>query len=239
MDKEKEVNEIVKLLKDAAGENLRAVVLYGSGVGDEFRENSGLNILCLLQRLTGGVLESIRPAALRWLRRGHPAPLVFTLEELRNSADVFAIELLDMKARHRMLEGEDFLAGLEVPMAQHRLQVERELRTNIIRLRQSFLRCRGLRSELLDLMIASASSFGTLFRHALMAIGQDAAKSNRAAADQLGRLLSMDPAAFHQVMDLREGKSAAGEMNVEKIFEAYLDLVTKTAEEIDRRLAVS
>lgn len=239
MDREKELSEIVKLLKDAAGENLRAVVLYGSGVDDDFREDSGLNILCVLQRLTGEALESIRPAALRWLRRGHPAPLVFTLEELRNSADVFSIELLDMKARHRMLEGADFLASLEVPTTQHRLQVERELRTNVIRLRQSFLRCRGQRSELADLMMASASSFGTLFRHALIAMGHEAPKSNRAAADQLATLLATNAAAFHHVMDLREGKSGAGEMNLEKIFEAYLDLVTKTAEEIDRRLAVS
>ena len=239
MDREKELNEIVKLLKDVAGENLCAVVLYGSGVDDDFREHSGLNILCLLHRLTGGALEKVRPAALRWMRRGHPEPLVFTLEELRSSADVFSIELLDMKARHRMLEGADFLASLEVPMAQHRLQVERELRTNVIRLRQSFLRCRGQRSELADLMMASASSFGTLFRHALIVLGQDAPKSNRAAADDLGRMLSIDTAAFHRVMDLREGKSAVGEMNLEKIFGAYLDLVTKTAEEIDRRSAGS
>lgn len=239
MDREKELSEFVVRVKEAAGENLRAVVLYGSGVDDDFRERSGLNILCLLQRLTAEALESIRPTALWWGRKGHPAPLVFTLEELRNSADVFSIELLDMKARHRMLEGSDFLASLEVPTALHRLQVERELRTNVIRLRQSFLRCRGQRSELADLMMASASSFGTLFRHALMAVGQDAPKSNRAAADQLGALLALDTTAFHRVMDLREGKSAVGEMALEKIFGAYLDLVMKIAEEIDRRWAGS
>lgn len=237
MDKEKELSEIVRLLKDAAGQNLRAVVLYGSGVDGDSREDSGLNILCLLERLTGEALESLRPGSLRWLRRGHPAPLVFTLEELRNSADVFSIELLDMKARHRMLEGSDFLAGLEVPMNLHKLQVERELRTNVIRLRQSFLRCRGQRSELAALMMASASSFGTLFRHALIALGQDAPQSHRAAADQLATLLDMHAAAFHRVMDLREGKSAGGEMDLEKTFAAYLDLVMKIAEEIDRRLA--
>jgi len=239
MDKETELSEIVRLLKDAAGQNLRAVVLYGSGVDGDSREGTGLNILCLLHRLTGEVLGSLRPAALRWLRRGHPAPLIFTLEELRDSADVFSIELLDMKARHRMLEGSDFLASLEVPMTLHRLQVERELRSNVIRLRQSFLRCRGQRSEVADLMMASASSFGTLFRHALIAMGQDAPQSNRAAADQLATLLATNAAAFHRVMDLREGKSARGEMDLEKTFAAYLDLVTKIAEEIDRRLAES
>jgi len=70
-------------------------------------------------------------------------------------------------------------------------------------------------------------------------MGQDAPNSNRAAADRLGTLLAMDAAAFHRVMDLREGKSAVGETDLGKIFAAYLDLVMKIAEEIDRRLADS
>ena len=80
MDREKDLSELVKRLKQAAGENLSAVVLYGSGVDQDFREHSDLNILCLLQRLTGrGSRESSarrlcgggakairRPWSLRW-----------------------------------------------------------------------------------------------------------------------------------------------------------------------------
>src|SRR5579864_7811098 len=150
MDRDKDLNELVARLKQAADQNLQAVVLYGSAVDHEFREHSDLNILCLLQRLQGADLESLRPVGLWWWRKGHPPPLLFTLAELRNSADVFSIELLDMKARHRMLEGADFLAELEVPMVQHRLQVERELRVNVVRLRQSYLRMAGRRSELAE-----------------------------------------------------------------------------------------
>jgi hypothetical protein len=237
MDKEKDLNELVARLKQAAGSNLSAVVLYGSAVDHDFREHSDLNVLCLLHRLGGAVLESLRPVGLWWSRKGHPPPLVFTFAELRNSADVFSIELLDMKARHRMLEGADFLAELQVPMAQHKLQVERELRVNVIRLRQSYLRIAGRRSELTELLIASASSFGTLFRHALIALGQESPSSAREAADRLAKLFAMNAAPFHLVLDLREGKSAGGEMNLEAVFEPYVDLVTRVAEEIDRRLA--
>ena len=236
MDKEKDLNELVARLKQAAGSNLSAVVLYGSAVDLDFREHSDLNVLCLLHRLGGAVLECLRPVGLWWSHKGHPPPLVFTFAELRNSADVFSIELLDMKARHRMLEGADFLAELQVPMAQHKLQVERELRVNVVRLRQSYLRMAGRRSELAELLIASASSFGTLFRHALIALGQEAPSSAREAADRLAKLFAMNTAPFHLVLDLREGKSAGGEMNLEAVFEPYVDLVTRVAEEIDRRL---
>ena len=237
MDREKELSELVTRLKQASGTNLRAVVLYGSAVDHDFREHSDLNVLCIFHRLEGTDVESIRPVGLWWWQRGHPTPLLFTLEELRDSADVFSIELLDMKARHRILAGEDVLAELQVPMVLHKLQVERELRTNVIRLRQSFLRWRGRRSELAVLLIASASSFGTLFRHALMALGQQAEISVREAADQIARLSGLDGAPFHGVLDLREGKSAEGEVNLEKLAASYLDLVSRIADEIDRRFA--
>jgi hypothetical protein len=214
------------------------VVLYGSAVDHEFHEeHSDLNTLCLLGRLDGTALAKLQPVALWWWRKGHPAPLVFTLEELRNAADIFAIELLDMKRQHRMLLGEDFLAGLDVPMALHRLQVERELRISVVRLRQAFLRSRGRRAELAELMIASASSFAALFRHSLIALGEMAPDTRRGVAARLAAVLGFESAAFDAVLDLREGRKNATELNAEETFAAYLDAVTGVAEEMDRRLA--
>jgi len=211
-------------------------------------EHSDLNVLCLLGRLDGGDLGKLRPVGLWWWRKGHPAPLVFTLEELRRSADIFAIELLDMKQRHRTLFGRDFLASFDVPMTLHRLQVERELRSSVIRLRQLFLQSRGHRDELTELMIASASSFAALFRHALIALGEPAPDpaalsaplpaldSRRVAADRLAARVGFDVAAFHLVLDLRDGKRGAADINPESAFAAYLKAVTQVAEAIDRML---
>ncbi len=239
MHRENDLNELVRRLTGAAGANLSAVVLYGSAADHEFHEqHSDLNTLCVLGRLDGAALVKVQPVALWWWRKGHPAPLVFTLEELRHAADVFAIELLDIKRQHRMLLGEDFLAGLDVPMALHRLQVERELRISVIRLRQAFLRLRGRRLEMTELMIASASSFAALFRHSLIALGETPPDTRREAAARLGALLGFDCKAFDAVLDLREGKSGAGELDPEGTFAAYLDAVTRAAEEMDRRLAL-
>src|SRR5579862_6229673 len=238
MHREKDLTELVERLSKAAGANLSAVVLYGSAANQEFREeHSDLNILCLLQRMDAGELKKLQPVGLWWWRKGHPTPLLFTLRELQDSADVFAIELLDMKQRHRMLLGDDFLNGFEVPMALHRLQVERELRTGVIRLRQAFLRSRGRRAELSELMIASASTFAALFRHALIALGETPPDPRREVLDRLAAKLGFDPAAVHAVLDVREGKRRPGEIDPEQTFARYLDTVTRVAEEMDRRLA--
>ncbi len=62
-----------------------------------------------------------------------------TLEELRESADVFAIEMLDIQGAHKTLHGEDVVAGIEVPMNLHRVEVEHDLRTTLLRLRNHLL----------------------------------------------------------------------------------------------------
>jgi len=240
MDREKDLHELIKRLTDAAGANVTAIVLYGSAADHEFqKKHSDLNILCLLQRVNGAELASIQPVGNWWWRKGHPAPVVFTLDELIQAADVFAIELLDMKAHHRMLFGDDFFSRIDVPLHLHRFQVERELRTNVIRLRQGYLRLRGRRSELAELMIASASSFVTLFRHSLIALGElTPPDSSRAAVLQLAALLEFDAAGFLAVLDIREDKRAAADMDDQRTFSAYLQAVSLVSEEMDRRLAV-
>ena len=52
---------------------------------------------------------------------------------------MFAIKLLDITRHHRLLFGTDFFADFEVPLRLHRLQVERELRVDWLRLRQAIL----------------------------------------------------------------------------------------------------
>jgi len=235
---EKDLNQLVEKLRQAAGAGLKSVVLYGSAASGDFDpKRSDLNVLCVLERMSAAELGKLNATAIWWVRKGHPAPLVFTLEELHHSADVFAIELLDIKANHRVLFGEDVFASLGVPMSLHREQVERELRTNVIRLRQALLTVSWSEAELERLMSASTSTFIALFRHALIALGEQPPPSRRAVVDRLAAVLGFDAAPFHAVLDAREGQRHEGD--VLKVADAYLAAVTFVAEEMDRRLAAA
>jgi hypothetical protein len=137
---EKQLTEFVNRLRQAAGENLKSVILYGSAAGGEFHsEFSNLNLLCIMGEISFPLLASLAPAVEWWTRQKHAAPLLFTREELERSADVFAIEFLDMQRRHRLLFGDDVLSALKIPMHLHKLQVEYELREKLILLRESAL----------------------------------------------------------------------------------------------------
>ena len=71
--------------------------------------------------------------------------------------------------------------GLQIPMHLHRVQVEYELREKLILLRQQMLLAAGNNSRLWDLLLHSVPSFGTLFRHALIALGDSSHLGKREA----------------------------------------------------------
>ncbi len=237
---EVKLSELVKRLREAAGENLKAVVLYGSAVTGEFlQKHSDLNVFCLVERAGSAELEQLHAPAEWWMKQGNPAPLIFTHEELARSADVFAIEMLDMKSRHRILFGDDFLNTFEVPMALHRIQVERELRTDWLRLRQAILAAPRKKKVQIGIMLASVAAFCALFRHALIALGQPAPQTKREAVAGAAALTGADPSGFDAALDFREGKRQLGQIDVEAALHAYLEFVEVVTNEVDRRLEAS
>jgi len=237
MKAERDLTDLVTRLKNAAGSNLLSVILYGSAATEEFHEgHSDLNILCVMRSLGRDDLGKLHAASAWWAKEGHPTPLFFTYSELHDSADIFAIELLDIKAAHRILYGEDVVASLHVPMDLHRLHVERELRNNTLRLRQHYVRHPADSRKTLGLMTSSISTFAALFRHALIALRDNPPPTKRGAVDRLGSILGFDPSPFHTIFEIREGHKRERDVDVQATFEAYLDGVVKVTEEMDRRL---
>jgi len=234
---EAKLTELVRRLKNALDSDLKAVVLYGSAVTGEFlSKHSDLNILCIVERAGSAQLEQLHPAAKWWTSQGNPAPLIFTFDELQRSADVFAIELVDMKLHHRMLLGDDFFDQFEVPLRLHSLQLERELRTNWIRLRAAVVSAPPKKKAHLTIMLASVPAFCALFRHALWVLGNPMPATKREAVDGVAALTGANPAAFHAVLDLREGKRKPRQIDIEETLHAYLELVEVVTNEVDRRL---
>lgn len=233
---DKILDGLVERLKADAGANLQSVVLYGSAASDEFHaKHSDLNIMCLLHHVDSSELGKLHKAAEWLVRKGHPMPLVFSMEELREVADVYAIELLEIKSHRRILYGEDVFNSIEVPMRLHRLQVERELRNHLIGMRQGYIAVAGNRKAVLALMTRSVSSFALLFRHALVALGEKAETSKRDAVNRLATLLNFDAASFKPLFEVRDGSRNAKELNFQQVFERYLNTVTQAVSAIDRK----
>ncbi|MGH9915889.1 MAG: hypothetical protein ACRD63_11455, partial [Pyrinomonadaceae bacterium] len=114
-------------LKASHGDNLSGVVLYGStATGDRVKGHSDYNLLIALNRITPDDLRSAQAPVREWQRQGNALPTYFTVEELRDGADVFPIEFNQMARARIILYGADPFAGLNISNANLRHQTEYE-----------------------------------------------------------------------------------------------------------------
>jgi predicted nucleotidyltransferase len=235
MNSEKVLDGFVSRLRDAADANLESVILYGSATSGDFRPGlSDLNIFCVLRDTSFSALQALEPAAKWWDSQKQPAPLVMTREELERSADVFAIEWIDMRESHRVLYGSDVLANLQIPMHLHRVQVEYELREKLILLRQGFLLASGSDKKIWELTQRSAPSFSTLFRHALIALGEKPSASKAEMIQMLAKRAGFDPTAITEVLELRQRKASPGD--VKRVCARYLAAIEHVTAAVDRMM---
>jgi hypothetical protein len=236
-ERKEKINSFVTRVREAGGANIVSVILFGSAVSGDFHPGlSNLNLLVVLRESTFAAFEALAPVARWWNRQKQPPPLCMTRQELERSTDVFTIELLDMQQHHRVLFGENVLHGLLIPLDLHRVQVEYELREKLILLRQQLLLAFDNNSRLWDLLLHSVSSFATLFRHALIALGDSSQAGRRDAVQVLAKKVGFDPSAINQLLDVREGKADSKKLDVRDLFARYLEAIEKVTAAVDKAL---
>lgn len=234
---EKRISEFVSKLQQAAGTNLESIILYGSAASGEYdADYSNVNLLAILKETALPKLLALAPAVADWTKHKHPAPLLITRDELERSADVFSIELMDMKRQHRVLFGADVLAFLQIPMNLHRAQLEYELREKLILLRQRLLMEAGDEKRTWQLLLRSVPAFATLFRHALIAQGQPVPPTKREAVKALAATLAFDAGAFEHLLDIREHRADPEQFRVQDVAARYLAAVEQVTAAVDRML---
>ena len=225
--------ELVNRLKEAVGKNLESVVLYGSAATGAYRPGtSDLNILCTLVTIDVHELQLLTPVVHWWMREEkEPAPLFFLTEELHRSTDVFAIESLDVKRAHRVLYGPDPVASLDVPMNLHRVQVERDLRLLLLRLRQHVLLAGKNELEYTTILKRTDSSALTLLRHVLIAFDEEPPAEPASLFERIAALTGADAAAFQDVHDFHEGHKLPKDAFTS--YDAYIRALNKVVIALD------
>src|SRR5437762_9226291 len=80
----------------ALGARLVALLLYGSWArGTHVPDRSDVNTLLICDTVDDALFAALAPAMRAWTRAGHPAPLILTARERRESADAVPGEYED------------------------------------------------------------------------------------------------------------------------------------------------
>ena len=230
-------SQLIGDLKATHGDNLAAVVLYGSAAAGDFVQlASDYNLLIALHRITPEDLRLAQPPMREWQRLGHPLPVYFTFSELRDAADVFPVEFPQMERARVVLYGRDPFEGFAFSDRNLRHQTEYELRSKLIQLRRLYIPASTSVGRLRDLMSDSLSSFAALFAPVLLLHGEEPPVLKHDIVRAAVRRLGLDGEVFERVFALREaqGGHAPGEREADEIFASYMTQIERVIEAVDR-----
>jgi predicted nucleotidyltransferase len=182
------VRQALAAFGDAArrvfGEDLVALVLFGSAAEGRLRQTSDVNLIVVLARIDGERLAAMGEA----YRLAHAAirlGAMFILEsEIAVASEAFAVKFADIASRHVVLFGRDPFAGLTVSRESQRRRLHQVLVNLMLRLRER----RALASNHEEqLARAAADAVGPLRAAAatLLTLERAAPPSARAALEQV------------------------------------------------------
>ena len=221
-------------LKATYGTNMLSLVLYGSKAsGEDTPGHSDYNILVILETVSFAHLQ-VDGILTKWIRKGNPPPLVFSKELFLNSSDIFPIEFLDMKDKHKILYGEDPFTDLVVDLKHLRHQCEFEMTGKLLKLRQSFMPIAGEPKKVRQLLVGSLSSFLVVFRHILRLYGKVLPVTKMETLRELAHCIDFNPAVFETVQRMKQEDRDALKLDPETVMEEYLAQVEKIAMAVDK-----
>jgi len=225
------VAEFADQLEKLLGDNLVSMLLYGSVIR---QDGSGAPTTLLVVKDAGPrALQPINELITRWAKKGNPPPLIFGEREFCASADVFPIEIEEMREAHQRLKGADPLHGIETTREDLRRELEREVRGKLLQLRAEFAAAAADGKALSALLTESAATFFILFRAVLRLVGRTPSQDGRVLVQQIGEVAAIEADSFGWVLDRLAGRKVPALKAHDPIGFRYLEQIEKLAGFID------
>ncbi|HUE96721.1 MAG TPA: nucleotidyltransferase domain-containing protein [Longimicrobiaceae bacterium] len=229
-----QAEEFVSELEEQLQGRLVSAVIYGSAARGEYRPGaSDINLLAILSKLDAGVLRAVAGPTRGWLGNGNPPPLLMSEAEWRSSADVFPIEYSDIRDAHVRVAGSDPFEGIRIDRKHLRLQLEHELRSNKIQLREGLIVAGDAEEEVAALLVRSLSTFFALFRGLLRLSGDPVPAGTDELVEAVAAKVGFSAAPVLTVLAAKQAGREAGIAIGGETAAGYLDVVERTARWLD------
>lgn len=226
--------EITKDFREAFGNGLISLILYGSAAGPDYDPGrSDVNLMAVLRPEAMGRLDEAFGLIRKWRRKGCAVPLFLTESYIAGSLDVFPIEYLNFKSRYVMVYGKDVLRGLELKPALLRLQCEREIKGKLLLIREGFVESDGKRGHLESLIAGSIGALTAIFRALAVLKGLEMPGSRRALFAEISRDFDLGGDVFDRLLDVRDKRIKLTQAEMLALFKHYLAEMEKLSDIVD------
>lgn len=204
------IDQLVPRLREAYGDGLRCVLVYGSEADGA---SGDPNVLVIVDALPIEALGRAAGVMRDWVAAGHESPLTLTTSEWRSSADIFAIEYADVLERHRLLHGALPTEGIQVRPEDIRRELEEQVLGKLLKLRRGIMEAGTDEARERALLEVSIATFVALFRAVVRLHGERPPSDEAGVVERTGTLAGFDATPFARVVRhvRRESMLQAGE----------------------------
>lgn len=230
-------NEFTSDFRHVFGDDLEAIILYGSAAKGQYRyKRSDINFLLVLTENGINELGKCTPLVKKWLKRRVAPPLIVSRNYIESSLDSFPLEFMDMQANHRLVFGEDLLSDLTISTDNLRLQCERELKGKLLHLRTSFLQFAGSKRMLFQLVTQSLADFSILFTGLLHLKSVTVPATRADIIFKTVEQFSLDKSVFDRLLRIIDRQEKPSGTEWPSIMQQYIHeirILTQTVDQLD------
>ena len=216
------VSQFALKLLENLGDNVKTILVYGSGTGVNYNPGvSNVNIAVIVQKLDFTVLKQAL-ALVKGARKHKIAPpLLLTKEYVLNSLDVFPIEFSEIKEQHKIIFGEDFFAGLNIPLTDIRLLCEQQIKGKLLHLCQAYLDIGSNPAALKNFVSRAFSDLVPVFRRLISLKGQVPCANKEDMLRQLAKIFSLEEQSLLAIYHDKNKKILISSRQVETHFQDF------------------
>ena len=150
------VANFVDAAQQAFGDDLRSVVLYGSGAEGRLRASSDVNLLLVLSAFDRKKADAIRSQFAAADSAVRLRAMFLLQSEIQPASESFAQKFSDILRRHRVLFGADPFAGVTIPRSSVIWRLKQVLLNLTLRLREAYID-HGTAPEQISAIIADSA----------------------------------------------------------------------------------
>lgn len=228
------LERLVRQLRDAAGANLLGVALYGGLVKGRYTPGiSDINVLVVVGDAGLPSLLPIAPVLTAALRDTHVVPFVVTPADLRASAVLFPVKILDIQLWHRLLWGNVYLADIDVQPEPLRLRSLQELKNMELRMRLRVVERQGDPDALWRGLVRNLPKLAVTLEVLLRARGVEVPADRPGVLRQAAQQLGVPAERVEPLAGLRRSDRRPDDETVRQLLAHYLDLLAELCHRLE------
>ena len=230
------LDQFTQQITDTLKDDLISIVLYGSIVKGEHQRTSDVNVMIVLKTLSVEVLDQIAPHVREAGQNIRLVAMVLSEEELRASANVFAIKFIDIQKNHIILAGKDSFTDLVISRDHLRFLCEQSLKNELLRLQQFYLGGNHRPEFIETKLIHSISPIVMDLRIMVRLKTGQAPQSNskEAIAKAWIEQFGSEGNIFLDVLKIKMGQSKPESLELKKIYNKFLSAVQNAAKLVEK-----